>query len=534
MREALALAAHAVGLSDPNPRVGCVIVGADGRLAGRGHTQEAGGAHAEVMALRDAAARGVDVRGATVYVTLEPCSHHGRTPPCADALVAAGVGRVVIALRDPNPLVSGRGAARLEAAGIAVEWGGGGEESRELNIGFVSRMERGRPWLRLKAAVSLDGRTALADGTSQWITGEAARADGHAWRKRASAVLTGVGTVREDDPRLDVRLVATARQPLRVVVDSRLETPPSARILAPPGSVLVYAAVDDAERRQALEDRAPRSCCCPIRPARSTSRRCSPTWAGAASTSSTSRPARSSTRRCSPPAWSTSCSSTSRRAWSAAAAAWPRSRRSRASTRPSASRSRASSASAPTCGCCCGRGGRPERSRPIAAWRHRRLTLSAADACGDATALAPARTIGACSPASSAASAGSSTSTPLGTDASFGKALTIEAPAGWLGASAIGDSIALAGACMTVVSIDAAHHRFQVEVSAESLAATHGLDATGDVNLEKALRAGDRLDGHLVSGHVDGVGTVDALRARRRIVAARGRRAARRWRATSR
>jgi diaminohydroxyphosphoribosylaminopyrimidine deaminase/5-amino-6-(5-phosphoribosylamino)uracil reductase len=254
MREALALAAHAVGLSDPNPRVGCVIVAADGRLAGRGHTQEAGGAHAEVMALRDAAARGVDVRGATVYVTLEPCSHHGRTPPCADALVDAGVGRVVIALRDPNPLVSGRGAARLEAAGIVVQWDGGGEESRELNIGFVSRMERGRPWLRLKVAVSLDGRTALADGTSQWITGEAARADGHAWRKRASAVLTGVGTVREDDPRLDVRLVASARQPLRVIVDSRLETPPNARVLAAPGSVLVYAAVDDPTRRQALED----------------------------------------------------------------------------------------------------------------------------------------------------------------------------------------------------------------------------------------------------------------------------------------
>ncbi len=254
MREALALAAHAVGLSDPNPRVGCVIVGAEGRLCGRGHTQEAGGAHAEVMALRDAEARGVDVRGATVYVTLEPCSHHGRTPPCADALVAAGVARVVIALRDPPPLVSGRGAARLEAAGIAVEWSGGGEESRELNIGFVSRMERGRPWLRLKAAVSLDGRTALANGTSQWITGKAARSDGHAWRKRASAILTGVGTVREDDPRLDVRLVASARQPLRVIVDSRLETPPTARILAAAGSVLVYGALDDAARRRALED----------------------------------------------------------------------------------------------------------------------------------------------------------------------------------------------------------------------------------------------------------------------------------------
>ena len=255
MREALALAAKAIGVSDPNPRVGCVIVGADGSVLGRGSTQEAGGPHAEIVALRDAAARGADVRGATVHVTLEPCSHHGRTPPCADALIAAGVGRVVIAMRDPNPLVSGQGAARIEAAGIAVEWGPGADEARELNIGFVSRMTRGRPWLRLKVAISLDGRTALADGTSQWITGEAARADGHAWRKRAGAVLTGVGTVREDDPRLDVRLVATKHQPLRVVVDSRLETPADARVVAPPGQVLLYAAIDDAERRGALEAR---------------------------------------------------------------------------------------------------------------------------------------------------------------------------------------------------------------------------------------------------------------------------------------
>jgi len=253
MREALALAAQAIGLSDPNPRVGCVIVAADGTVAGRGYTQEAGGAHAEVVALRDAAARGRDVRGATVYVTLEPCSHHGRTPPCAAALVAAGIGRVVIALRDPNPLVCGRGAERLASAGIAVEWSGGGAESRALNIGFVSRMQRGRPWLRMKVAISLDGRSALADGTSRWITGASARADGHAWRKRANALLTGVGTVREDDPRLDVRLVPTAHQPLRVIVDSRLETPPSARILAPPGSALVYAAADEPARHAALE-----------------------------------------------------------------------------------------------------------------------------------------------------------------------------------------------------------------------------------------------------------------------------------------
>ncbi len=255
MAEALALAARAVGLCDPNPRVGCVIVGADGTTLGRGFTQEAGGPHAEIVALRDAAARGLDVRGATVHVTLEPCSHHGRTPPCADALIAAGVGRVVMAMRDPNPRVAGQGAARLAAAGIAVDSGVGAVEANELNIGFVSRMERGRPWLRLKAAISLDGRTALADGTSQWITGEAARADGHAWRKRAGAVLTGVGTVREDDPRLDVRLVETARQPLRVVVDSRLETPPAARIVAPPGKVLLYAAVDAGERRRELEAR---------------------------------------------------------------------------------------------------------------------------------------------------------------------------------------------------------------------------------------------------------------------------------------
>lgn len=253
MREALELAGHAVGLSEPNPRVGCVIVDGGGRVIGRGHTREAGGAHAEVMALRDAAARGADPRGATVVVSLEPCSHHGRTPPCADALVAAGVARVVMAMRDPNPLVAGQGAARLAAAGIEVVPGPFEAEARELNIGFVSRMERRRPWLRMKAAISLDGRSALDNGASQWITGEAARADGHAWRKRAGAVLTGVGTVLDDDPRLDVRLVPTPRQPLRVIVDSRLQTPPTARILAAPGSVLVYAATDDAATRRALE-----------------------------------------------------------------------------------------------------------------------------------------------------------------------------------------------------------------------------------------------------------------------------------------
>ncbi len=252
MRDALGLAAQAIGLSEPNPRVGCVIAASDGNVLGRGHTQQAGGPHAEVMALRDATERGHEVRGATAYVTLEPCSHHGRTPPCCDALINAGLARVVVAAQDPNPLVAGQGMARLRAAGIAAQTGVLAEESRELNIGFFSRMLRNRPWVRLKTAVSLDGRTALENGLSQWITGDIARADGHAWRKRAGAVLTGVGTVLEDNPRLDVRFVETAHQPLRVIVDSRLETPTTARILEPPGAVLIYAAGPDKPRREAL------------------------------------------------------------------------------------------------------------------------------------------------------------------------------------------------------------------------------------------------------------------------------------------
>jgi diaminohydroxyphosphoribosylaminopyrimidine deaminase/5-amino-6-(5-phosphoribosylamino)uracil reductase len=255
MHEALALAHRAIGLSEPNPRVGCVITAADGRVLGRGHTQRAGEAHAEVMALRDAQAHGASARGATVHVTLEPCAHHGRTPPCCDALIAAGVARVVVAVEDPNPLVAGQGAARLRAAGIIVETGPLADAARELNIGFFTRMQRGRPWVRLKAAVSLDGRTALNNGVSQWITGPAARADGHAYRRRAGAVLTGVGTVLDDNPRLDVRLVETVLQPLRVIVDSRLETPPLSRILDAPGRVLIYAASPDAPGRVALESR---------------------------------------------------------------------------------------------------------------------------------------------------------------------------------------------------------------------------------------------------------------------------------------
>ncbi|MGK2898293.1 MAG: bifunctional diaminohydroxyphosphoribosylaminopyrimidine deaminase/5-amino-6-(5-phosphoribosylamino)uracil reductase RibD [Burkholderiaceae bacterium] len=255
MREALALAQRAIGLSEPNPRVGCVLTAADGRVIGRGHTQQAGGPHAEVMALRDAQSRGESARGATAWVTLEPCAHHGRTPPCCDALIGAGVARVAMAVQDPFPLVSGQGAARLRAAGIDVVEGELADAARELNIGFFSRIERGRPWVRLKAAVSLDGRTALENGASQWITGPQARADGHAWRKRAGALLTGVGTVLDDNPRLDVRLVETALQPLRVIVDSRLETPPASRILDAPGSVLLYAAAPDDTRRAALEAR---------------------------------------------------------------------------------------------------------------------------------------------------------------------------------------------------------------------------------------------------------------------------------------
>ncbi len=257
----LALAERAVGLSDPNPRVGCLIVSADGaNVLGQGHTQAAGGPHAEVMALRDARARGADVRGATVYVTLEPCAHHGRTPPCCDALVGAGVGRVEIAVDDPNPLVDGQGSARIAAAGIAIGHAPADValRARELNIGFFSRMERGRPWVRMKIAASLDGRTALANGTSQWITGMASRADGHAWRRRAGAILTGIGTVLADDPSLDVRLVETAKQPLRCVVDARLDTPPAARLFESAAPVLVFTASDDAARRAALLDRGAR------------------------------------------------------------------------------------------------------------------------------------------------------------------------------------------------------------------------------------------------------------------------------------
>jgi len=257
LQECLALARQAVGLSDPNPRVGCVIAAADGHVLARGYTQQAGGPHAEAVALAAASAAGHELRGATAWVSLEPCAHHGRTPPCSDALIEAGIARVVVAAVDPNPLVAGQGIARLRTAGISVDLAerDTARAARELNIGFFSRMQRGRPWVRMKIAASLDGRTALDNGASQWITSAEARADGHAWRQRASAVLTGIGTVLEDNPRLDVRLVATARQPLRVIVDSRLQTPADARILDAPGEVLIYTAAGDATREAALRGR---------------------------------------------------------------------------------------------------------------------------------------------------------------------------------------------------------------------------------------------------------------------------------------
>lgn len=265
MQRARALAEAAVGLTEPNPRVGCVLVASDGRWIGEGHTQAAGSAHAEVMALRDAQAKGHSPEGATAYVTLEPCSHHGRTPPCCDALVAAKVARVVIALGDPNPAVSGRGVARLRAAGIQVDFAGAeaAEASRELNIGFFSRMQRGRPWVRMKIAASLDGRTALDNGVSQWITGEAARHDGHAWRKRASALLTGSGTALADNPRLDVRGHAVARQPLRIVLDSKLATPADARLFDAAAPILFVTAKADERRSQSLQARGTEVIACP-------------------------------------------------------------------------------------------------------------------------------------------------------------------------------------------------------------------------------------------------------------------------------
>jgi len=243
MQRALQLAELGLTTATPNPRVGCVLVH-DGTIVGEGWHRRTGEPHAETLALAQAGER---ARGATAYVTLEPCNHHGRTPPCVDALIEARVARVIAAMEDPNPSVNGRGLERLRASGIDVRCGLLQQEAREMNIGFVSRMARNLPWVRLKVAASLDGRTALPDGRSQWITSEAARADGHAWRARACALLTGIGTVRDDNPQLTVRHVQAPRQPLRVLVDSRFEVNPAARILEG-GSTLVACAIDAPSR----------------------------------------------------------------------------------------------------------------------------------------------------------------------------------------------------------------------------------------------------------------------------------------------
>ena len=254
MQQALDLARQALFLSNPNPRVGCVLLSANGDVIGQGFTQQAGGPHAEVMALRDAAARGHTTHGATAYVTLEPCSHTGRTGPCCNALIDAGIAKVVCATTDPNPQVAGQGFGKLRAAGVSVELEeAAGHASRELNIGFFSRMVRGTPWVRMKAATSLDGVTALHNGQSQWITGPAARADGHAWRARACAVLTGIGTVLEDNPRLNVRDVETVRQPKIVVVDSHLDMPLDAHVLKAPSGCNIYTSSTNKDKTEALQ-----------------------------------------------------------------------------------------------------------------------------------------------------------------------------------------------------------------------------------------------------------------------------------------
>lgn len=249
MSHALQLAEKGLYSTAPNPRVGCVIV-RDEQIVGSGWHEKTGQPHAEINAL---VAAGAAVRGATAYVTLEPCSHHGRTPPCADALIAAGIARVVVAMEDPNPLVSGRGCALVQQAGISVQTGLLQAEARALNTGFISRMTRKKPWVRLKIAASLDGKTALNDGASQWITGEAARQDGHCWRARSCAVMTGIGTVESDNPQLTVRHVKTDRQPKKIVVDSRLAIPLDSRLLQNGEETYIFTAqTGDLEKKAAL------------------------------------------------------------------------------------------------------------------------------------------------------------------------------------------------------------------------------------------------------------------------------------------
>lgn len=257
MARALELAELGLTTTDPNPRVGCVIA-RNGAIIGEGWHERAGEPHAEIRALQNARE---SVMGATLVVTLEPCSHFGRTPPCVDAIITARIGRVVYAMRDPNPRVAGAGIERLKAAGIETESGLLEAEARALNCGYVQRMTHGMPWVRVKLAASLDGRTALANGDSRWITGEAARSDVQRWRARSSAILTGSGTVLRDDPQLNVRMgdgQPAARQPLRVIADTELKTPPAARVLSPPGQVLIFASSSTGPQRSQLEARGAR------------------------------------------------------------------------------------------------------------------------------------------------------------------------------------------------------------------------------------------------------------------------------------
>lgn len=266
LERALELARANAHITPPNPSVGCVLT-RDGQVIGEGATQATGSAHAEVMALRDAQARGHSTQGATAYVTLEPCAHHGRTGPCCEALVQAGIAKVVAAARDPNPLVSGQGFEKLRAAGVQLDVLPPSHplavQSRDINIGFFSRHLRGKPWVRMKIAASLDGQTALENGQSQWITSQAARADGHAWRARSAAMLTGIGTVLEDRPRLDVRDFDTPRQPPLIVVDSRLETPEDAPLFLANRPVVIYTAQADSARQPTLQARGATVVSCP-------------------------------------------------------------------------------------------------------------------------------------------------------------------------------------------------------------------------------------------------------------------------------
>ena len=260
MSQALVEAQKALYLPNPNPRVGCVIV-KDGQVIGRGHTQKVGGPHAEIQALAEVRAKGLDAIGSTFYVTLEPCNHTGRTPPCVDALITAKPAAVIAAMTDPNPLVAGRGLERLRAAGIEVRCGLLESEASKLNLGFISRMTRGLPWVRMKIAASLDGKTALTNSQSQWITSPLARSDGHHWRAQACAILTGVGTVREDDPTLNVRDVYTERQPWKIIVDSKLDVSIHAKVfnhLDQSGAIVVCASLESNEaqaKAKALKDR---------------------------------------------------------------------------------------------------------------------------------------------------------------------------------------------------------------------------------------------------------------------------------------